>query len=205
MAKMGNTKYATSRWGDLSAKAIIAKLKTAKEVKYSRCYRCHYAEIKVCLGRHQVKLFFCKRGKKEGWKLLLTTDLNIGFMRAYEVYSMRWAIEVFFSDGKRILGLAECSARDFSAQISHVSLVLIRFSLLASINRTFDYETIGGLFKDAYMGVHGHTVVEMIWTIILEIVAVVAEMIGADSDELTMQVIESDKRLAALRAYVQTD
>ena len=36
-------------------------------------------------------------------------------MRAYEIYSMRWSIEVFFSDSKRLLGLADCSSRDFSA------------------------------------------------------------------------------------------
>ena len=76
--------------------------------------------------------------------------------------------------------------------------------MLASIKRAFDYETIGGLFKDAYMGVHELTVVEKVWSIILEVVAVVAEMIGADYEELTRQVIESDKRLAALRAYAQT-
>lgn len=80
----------------------------------------------------------------------------------------------------------------------------LRYNLLASIKRAFDYETIGGLFKDAYMGVHELTVVEKIWSIILEVVAVVAEVIGADSDELTMQVIKCDKRLAALRAYAQT-
>ena len=53
-------------------------------------------------------------------------------------------------------------------------------------------------------GVHELTVVEKIWSIILEVVAVVAEMFGADFDELTMQVIKCDKRLAALRAYAQT-
>ena len=204
MAKMGNTKYRTARWNDLSAKAIIAKLKAAKKIKYSRRYRCHYAEIKVSLGKHPVKLFFCKRGNKEGWKVLLTTDLSIEFLRAYEIYAMRWAIEVFFSDGKRILGLADCSARDFSAQISHVSLVLIRYNLLASMKRTLDYETIGGLFGDIYMGVHELTVVEKIWEIVVEVVAVVAELIEADSDELTRQIIENDKRLAALRAYAKT-
>ena len=52
--------------------------------------------------------------------------------------------------------------------------------------------------------VHELTVVEKIWGIIVEVVAVVAELIGADSDELTMQVLENDKRLAALRAYAQT-
>ena len=65
-------------------------------MKYSRHYRCHYAEIEVVLGKRAVKLFFCKRGKKEAWKVLLTTDLRLRFMRAYEIYAMRWSIEVFF-------------------------------------------------------------------------------------------------------------
>ena len=34
--------------------------------------------------------------------------------------------------------------------------------------------------------------------------AVVSELIDADSDELTIQIIENDKRLAALREYAQT-
>ena len=136
--------------------------------------------------------------------MLLTTDTSLNFMRAYEIYSMRWSIEVFFSDSKRMLGLADCSSRDFSAHIAHVSLVMIRYNMLASIKRTLDYDTIGGLFGDMYMGVHELTVVEKIWGIIVEVVAVVAELIGADSDELTMQVLENDKRLATLRAYAQT-
>ena len=204
MAKMGNTKYTTASWGELSAKAIVAKLKAAKKVKYSRQYHCHYAEIEVTLGKRPVKLFFCKRGKKEVWKLLLTTDTKLNFMRAYEVYAMRWSIEVFFSDSKRLLGLADCSSRDFSAHIAHVSLVMIRYNLLASIKRTLDYDTIGGIFGDMYMGVHELTVVEKIWAIIIEVVAVVAEITGAESEDLIMQVIENDKRLAALKAYAMT-
>ena len=204
MAKMGNTKYMTANWGELSAKAIISKLKATKNVKYSRHYHCHYAEIEVTLGKRSVKLFFCKRGKRESWKLLLTTDTKLNFMRAYEIYAMRWSIEVFFSDSKRLLGLADCSSRDFSAQIAHVSLIMIRYNLLASIKRTLDYDTIGGIFGDMYMGVHELTVVEKIWAIIIEVVAVVAEITGAESEDLIMQVIENDKRLAALKAYAMT-
>ena len=109
-------------------------------------------------GKHPVKMFFCKRGKKEAWKVLLTTDTSLNFMCAYEIYSMRWSIEVFFSDSKRLLGLADCSSCDFSAHIAHVSLVLIRYNLLASIKRTLDYDAIGGLFGNMYMGVHELTV-----------------------------------------------
>ena len=125
-------------------------------------------------------------------------------MRAYEIYAMRWSIEVFFSDSKRLLGLADCSSRDFSAHIAYVSLVMIRYNMLASIKRTLDYDTIGGIFSDMYMGVHELTVVEKIWAIIIEVVAVVAEITGAESEDLIMQVIENDKRLAALKAYTMT-
>ena len=204
MAKMGNTKYMTANWGELSAKAIAARIKATKNVKYSRRYHCHYAEIEVALGKRAVKLFFCKRGKREGWKLLLTTDTKLNFMHAYEIYAMRWSIEVFFSDGKRLLGLADCSSRDFSAHIAHVSLVMIRYNLLASIKRALDYDTIGGIFGDMYLGVHELTVVEKIWAIIIEVVAVVAEITGAESEDLIIQVIENDKRLAALKAYAMT-
>jgi hypothetical protein len=71
-------------------------------------------------------------------------------MRAYEIYAMRWAVEVFFSDAKRLLGLADCSARNFSSQIAHISLVMIRYNLMAIIKRTHDYDTIGGLFNDCH-------------------------------------------------------
>ena len=54
------------------------------------------------------------------------------------------------------------------------------------------------------MGVHESTVVEKIWAIIMEVVAVVAEITGAESEDLIMQVIENDKRLAALKAYAMT-
>ena len=81
---------------------------------------------------------------------------------------------------------------------------MIRYNMLSAIKRTLDYDTIGGLFEDMYLGVHELTVVEKIWAIIIEVVAVVAELIEADSEVVTLQVINSDKRLAALRTYAQT-
>ena len=90
------------------------------------------------------------------------------------------------------------------SKLSAVSLVMIRYNILASIKKTLSYDTIGGLFGDMYFGVHELTVVEKIWAIIIEVVAVFSELIDADSDELTIQIIENDKRLDALREYAQT-
>ena len=77
---------------------------------------------------------------------------------------------------------------------------MIRYNLLALLTRSLDYETIGGLFKDAYE----LTVVEKIWLIIVEVVGIVAELTGADEDTLMRQLIENNKRLEALQAYAQT-
>ena len=142
MAKMVNTKHNTKGWGEVSANIILNKLKNSKSVKYNRRYRCHYASVIVSLGKRKVKLFFCRMGKNEKWRILLTTNTTLDFLQAYEIYAMRWDIEVFFADSKRLLALADCSARDFSAQIAHISLVMIRYNMLAVIKRTNDYKTI---------------------------------------------------------------
>ena len=204
MARMGNTKYKTKDWGELTAKALLARLQSSKSVCYSRRYRCHHAEITVTLGKRNVKLFFCRQGKASKWRILLTTNTSLGFLQAYEIYAMRWSIEVFFSDSKRLLGLADCSARNFTSQIAHLSLVIIRYNLMAYLKRSNDYETIGGLFADMYSGVHELTVIEKIWDIILEVVAVVAEMMEIDEEELLEQVITNNARLAAFQMLAKT-
>lgn len=204
MAKMGNTKYETGEWGKLTASAILTKLKSSKSISRSRRYRCHYASVTVTLGGRKVKLFFCRMGRNERWRILLTTNTALDFSQAYEIYAMRWAIEVFFADSKRLLGLADCSARDFSSQIAHVSLVMIRYNLLASIKRANDYETIGGLFNDIYSGVHELTVVEKIWGIILEVITAVAELTGMDDEVMLELIIRDNKRLAAFQSLAQS-
>lgn len=66
MAKMGNTKYLTNKWSELTAKNIISKLLGSKSVIYSRLYRCYYASVDVMLSGRKVRIFFCRRGKREG-------------------------------------------------------------------------------------------------------------------------------------------
>lgn len=204
MAKMGTTKYRTRRWGDVNARTLVDRLVAAKQRKYSRRLRCHYVTADAELGGRAVRLFFCKRGRREGWRALLTTDTSLDFLRAYEIYAMRWSIEVFFSDSKRLLGLADCSARDLSSQIAHVSMVMLRYNLLAMTRRLFDYETIGSLFSDVYMGVHEVTVIEKIWALVTHVVAIVAELSGADEETLMRQIISDDRKLAALKSYAES-
>ena len=51
------------------------------------------------------------------------------------------------------------------SKLSAVSLVMIRYNILALIKRTLDYNSKGGLFGDMYLGVPELTMVEKIWAI----------------------------------------
>ena len=110
----------------------------------------------------------------------------------------------FFSDVKSLLDLAGCSARYFSSQIAHVSMVVIRFNILALIKRSDDYKTIGGMFADLDEGIHELTVGEKIWSIIIDVIAIVAEIFTIDENELMEQIIRDNRRLKAMQLIAQT-
>ena len=48
-----------------------------------------------------VKIFFCKMGKKGVWHGLMTTNTELNFEKAFEIYATRWSIEVFFKECKQ--------------------------------------------------------------------------------------------------------
>lgn len=81
---------------------------------------------------------------------------------------------------------------------------MIRYNLLASLKRSLNYETIGGLFKDVYAGVYEQNIVEKIWLIIVEVMSIVAKLTGTDENIPMRQLSENGKRLATLQAYTQT-
>lgn len=74
----------------------------------------------------------------------------------------------------------------------------MRFTTLL-IKQPDDYESIGGLFADIYEGVHEFTVVEKIWSIIIDVIAIVAEILTIDKNELIEQIIRDNRRLTAMQ------
>ena len=81
---------------------------------------------------------------------MMTTNTKLKFDKAYEVYSNRWLIEVYFKEGKQYLGLGKCQAQDFDAQIASITLCMMQYNILSVIKRFHDYETIGELFRSSH-------------------------------------------------------
>ena len=199
MIKMGNTKYDTKEYGPQTAKGCIDKLKRIKKgIKYSKRLHCYYGEMEAMFDGVPVKLFFCRRGKHGNWNGLLTTNTELDFFKAYEIYAMRWSIEVCFSEMKGLLNLGKCQARNFTEQIASVSLCAMQYNILCYVKRFDSYETIGGLFAEVTTGTKELSIVEKIWLLIIEVVTAIAEQVSADYDELMESAINGNKHLKVL-------
>lgn len=118
MIKMGATKYMYKGKGYTANQLVALFNKPRRGRKYSRMLGCHYITVDVRFANRDVRLFFCKRGKRAKWNGLITTNSKLNFLEAYKIYSMRWSLEVVFKDCKQNLGLGKYQMRNFSSQIA---------------------------------------------------------------------------------------
>jgi len=202
MIKMGKTKY-TVAGEDMTAAAIASAMVKKKAVKYSRSHKFYYFETATVFAGKPVKLFFYRFGRKGKWKALLSTDTILTPYKAYQIYSMRWSIEVSFHECKALLNLGKCQCRDFGAQIASISLNMLQYNILSYVKRFESYETIGGLFREITAQTVELSVTEKIWGLIQGIVSTVADFFSTDFDELMTNIINENKQLNALMMAVQ--
>lgn len=184
MTKMGKTKYDVNG-KMMTAREIVSSHGTKKTGRrYSRGLRCHYITVDASLDGVDVRLFLSRRGDRSDWTLLLTTDTSIDFAEACRTYSMRWSLEVVFKDSKQNLGLGKYQVRDFASQIACTSITALQYNLLSTALRFSDYETLGGLFRDAVQNSTELSVTDRIWDAILEIVYAISECFNIPDDEI---------------------
>lgn len=56
------------------------------------------------MGEESVRIFIIKYGRNANWKVLLTTDTAMHFVRVFELYERHWGIEVIFKECRGYLG-----------------------------------------------------------------------------------------------------
>lgn len=199
MVKMGNTRY-TVDGKDMTAKAIIDRQRKRKQLKHSRKLGCHYCTVDAVFAGRKVRLFFYRFGKSDKWRGLLSTDTSLNALKAYQIYALRWSIEVCFHECKSLLGLGKCQCRDFSSQIAAMSVVMIQYNVLAFVKRFEAYETIGGLFKQVSAQTLELTIAERIWQLMTEVLVSISELVDMDTDQLLEVIITENDKISNLVA-----
>ena len=177
----------------------VKHLQKEKACKHNKILRCTYCTMDVKLDGVPVSLFFCKRGRKENWNGLLTTDLSLSFLEAYRIYARRWATEVAYKDCKTLLNFGKCQSVHFAAQIASFTLTMMQYNILCTVKRFEAYETIGGLFTEVTNDTLALSVTDKIWAIILDFVLEAAERYSIDATELLADFTESNPVAHTLR------
>lgn len=190
MAKMAKSKY-TYKDKFYTAKELVQLMKQQKMVKWVKQLKLYCAEVEVEFKSKKIKLYFCKTSKHGKWHLLVSTNTKLGIIKAYEIYSIRWSIEVFFKESKQYFGLGKSQSQDFDAQIADISIAMIEYNVFSLAKRFDAYETLGGLFEHTKDQAMELTISLRIWGFLLELLQTIADFIDGDFNELIVNVMKN--------------
>ena len=118
-----------------------------REAVVCRKYKCMYFEQRVMMGDTCVKIFFIRVGRNKNWDAIVTTDTHMKFVEAFEIYQIRWNIEVLIKECRQYLGLGSYQGTDFDEQIADCTLCLMTHMVLTLGQRFNEYKALGELFR----------------------------------------------------------
>ena len=122
-----------------------------KQCKKRRGRSKYLLSVDVTVGNEAIPAkIVCVRNKskKKDWLAIISTDTMISEEEIIRIYGKRWDIEVFFKTCKSYLHLAkECRSLSYDALTAHVSVVFVRYMMLAVTQRcNTDDKTVCELF-----------------------------------------------------------
>lgn len=202
---LGMYKIATSKFVYNERLLTYKQLNNALgKAKRCRSLRLYYKEAIVKYKGKEVKLFFSRQGKRGKWKVFLSTDTSLSFIKMIEIYQIRWSIEVFFKESKQLFGLGRCQSNDFDGQIADTTLVLIQHLMLTLRYRFDKYETMGRLFKTVQSEMLETRLNERLWGLFVELLNLIELVFdGIDAEELFERLFNHEKACQRIMAFLE--
>jgi len=168
-----------------------------------RKLKLYYKRANVIYGDIPLTLFFSRRGKRGDWKVFLTTDTKLTFVKLIEHYQVRWTIEVFFKEVKGLLNLGGCQSSNFDAQIADTTVSMIAYIMLTFRFRYDNYESKGALYRSMNAEYLRMTLDRRLWELFVATIRIIAEALDIDADDLLKRVLTNHKAEFLLNLYTQ--
>ncbi len=170
------------------------------KAKRCRKLRFHYKEALVDYNGVPIRMFFSRKGSNGKWRVFITTNTELSFIRMIEIYQIRWTVEVFFKESKQLLGLGKCQSNDFDAQIADTTITMIQHILLTQKFRFEHYETKGALFNHLTEDIIQHRLDERLWGLFIELIRVIEVLFdGIDEMEIMERILQDEKAYEMIR------
>ena len=173
----------------ISAKVLISMHERKGDFVSCRRYKSMYVRIRAEYDGIPMQLFIIRYGRSSKYEVMATTDMKLNFVSAFELYQIRWNIEVLFYEAKQHLELGRCQSLDLDAQIADSTLAFIAYSVISLRKRFSDYETFGDLFRDIRDGLLELTFIERLLPLIAVLLERIARLFDSTLDELFEKAI----------------
>ena len=173
----------------ISAGVLISMHERKGDFVSCRRYRSRYVRIRAEYDGIPVQLFIIRYGRSSKYEVMVTTDMKLNFVTAFELYQIRWNIEVLFYEAKQHLELGRCQSLDLDAQIADCTLAFIAYSVISLRKRFSDYETFGDLFRDIRDGLLELTFIERLLPMIAGLLERIARLFDSTLDDLLERAI----------------
>lgn len=193
MAKMGSTKYKVGG-RLLDAASLIARYERTRHHE-CRKYHCRYITLNAEYSKTgiPVRIFLVKCGHNRTWNILVTTDMEMSFVKAFETYQMRWGIEVQIKDCRQNLGFCRCQSNDFDAQVADVTITFMTYIVAALDLRFSEYETMGQMFDSMQEELTKLTLWSTILDCIEKILGNLLEHYGVNLDDVIADILRDSE------------
>jgi len=176
------------------------------KIKRCRKLRLHYKEALVDYNGTPIKMFFSRQGKNGKWRVFVTTNTELTFIKMIEIYQIRWTVEVFFKEAKQLLGLGRCQSNDFDAQIADTTITMIQHILLTLKYRFEHYETKGALFNHLREGIIQSRLNERLWELFIELLRIIDTLFdGIDEMEILEKILNNEKAYDMINRLLQNE
>ena len=164
----------------------------------------YYKRADVMYGDIRLTLFFSRKGKRGDWKVFLTTDTTLNFIKLVEHYQVRWTVEIFNKEAKGLLNLGGCQSSNFDAQIADTTISMIAYILLSFRFRYEHYESKGALYRSMNAECLRMTLDRRLWGLFLETIRIVARILDIDPDDLLKRVLTNSDAEMILGKYIES-
>ena len=202
MYKISKTKfnYSDQKLTYSQIRNILGKAKRCRKL------RLYYKEAVVGYNDQPLKMFFSRQGQNGKWKVFITTNTELSFIRMIEIYQIRWSVEVFFKEAKQLLGLGKCQSNDFDAQIADTTITMIQHILLTLKYRFEHYESKGALFEHLKEGIIQSRLNERLWALFIELLRLIEVLFdGIDEMEILERILNDEKAYEMFNRLLQNE
>ncbi|MBN1181600.1 MAG: hypothetical protein JXB49_04875 [Bacteroidales bacterium] len=122
------------------------------------------------------------------------TNTLLTIKKTYEIYSIRWSIDVFFKESKQYFDLGKSQSRDFNAQIADITIAIAQYNIFSPAKRFSSYETIGDIFSGSKEQLLDLTIAKRLWGFILELLEIMADYFDSNINDLIISILKLETK-----------